>query len=149
MFSRYLAVVQQLNSKNQVSVLLSFVTPAVSRLSKRTKMIRTVKINRKITLFPLFSRRVRTNEVFSNIFSLFLALVTSPFCSTLSISIDNGQTTNNKRSAVPMHSKLIALPVERRSEPGLSLAGDNDGNSLAGDVAVLEASRGDAFYIII
>ena len=64
-----------------------------------------------------------------------------------SLDIDR-QRQNDERqtAAVSMHSKLIALPV-KRSEPVLSLARDNDGNSLAGDVAVLEVSRGMRFIL--
>lgn len=56
-------------------------------------------------------------------------------------------TTNNV--AVPKHLKLIALAVRRKKKEDWPIIGqDNDANSFASNVAVLEAS-GDASENII
>lgn len=57
-------------------------------------------------------------------------------------------TTNNV--AVLRHLKLIALVVRRKKKEDWPAIGqDNNANSLAGYVAVLEASRGVSENIII
>lgn len=58
--------------------------------------------------------------------------------------------TKTNNVAVLRHLKLIALVVRRKKkEDWLAIGQDNDANSLAGYVAVLEASRDALENIII